>query len=263
VEIAGTYLPLVTVVTVIFNGKPFLEETIQSVINQTYPNVEYIIIDGGSTDGTLDIIHKYEHVIDYWITEKDEGIYDAMNKGINISTGDWINFMNAGDNFFSCDTLMAVFVSNRYKEDIIYGSVQVRYPDFTMIKKTGRLDRLWGGMIFCHQSSFVRTDCHRIKNFNSSNKIAADLEFFYGSYKNGFKFKCKDIVISSVRTGGFSELNPIETIIASKNAVFKYGFSLKFQVYYILLYLYTMLRGWLKKILPKKVIKKMIEITNS
>ena len=91
--------PLITVITVVFNGEKFLEETILSVINQTYDNVEYIIIDGGSTDSTLEIIKKYEHAIDYWVSEKDKGIYDAMNKGVCLSQGKWVSFLNAADSY--------------------------------------------------------------------------------------------------------------------------------------------------------------------
>jgi len=100
-EQSGTSVqkPLISIITVVFNGEQLLEKTIQSVINQTYDNVEYIIIDGGSTDRTIEIIQKYEHAIDYWISENDKGIYNAMNKGISLATGAWVNFMNGGDIF--------------------------------------------------------------------------------------------------------------------------------------------------------------------
>lgn len=88
---------LISIITVVYNGEEYLEETIQSVINQTYDNVEYIIIDGASTDGTLDIIKKYADKIDYWISEKDEGISAAFNKGILVASGKYLNFLNAGD----------------------------------------------------------------------------------------------------------------------------------------------------------------------
>ena len=89
--------PLISIITVVMNGAQFLENTILSVIEQNYDNIEYIVVDGGSSDKTLKIIKKYEHIIDYWISENDNGIYDAMNKGLNLSRGEWINFMNAGD----------------------------------------------------------------------------------------------------------------------------------------------------------------------
>jgi len=96
----GAFLqPRVSVITVCLNSTKEIEKTILSIINQDYNNLEYIIVDGGSSDGTLNIIHSYEKYIDLWVSEPDEGIYDAMNKGIKISTGDWLLFMNAGDCF--------------------------------------------------------------------------------------------------------------------------------------------------------------------
>jgi glycosyltransferase involved in cell wall biosynthesis len=97
--------PLVTVITVTFNAQAMLEATIRSVIEQTYDNIEYIVVDGGSHDDTVAIIKQYEFAIDLWISESDKGVYDAMNKGIRQASGDWLNFLNAGDTFNSAATI--------------------------------------------------------------------------------------------------------------------------------------------------------------
>ena len=116
-------LPLITVITVVYNGEKYLEETIQSVINQTYPNVEYIIIDGGSTDGTLDIIKKYEDRIDYWVSEKDKGLYDAMNKGWSLIDGDSrILFLVAGDRVKFLPSEEELL---KFRDYVIYGKVEL------------------------------------------------------------------------------------------------------------------------------------------
>lgn len=107
----------ITVVTVCYNAVNEIEKTIRSVLSQTYPDKEYIVIDGGSTDGTVDIIRKYADRIDYWISEPDGGIYEGMTKGIEHATGDYINFMNAGDLFFDNHVLDEVFAGRNYDED--------------------------------------------------------------------------------------------------------------------------------------------------
>ena len=99
----------VSIITAVFNGEEFLEETIQSIVCQDYPDFEYIIIDGGSTDKTLEIIKKYEDKITYWISEPDKGISDAFNKGIRVATGNYINFQGDGDRLFEKTTLRRVF----------------------------------------------------------------------------------------------------------------------------------------------------------
>lgn len=102
----------ITFITVCYNAIDTLEKTILSIINQTYPNIEYIIIDGASTDGTVDIIRKYEHKLTYWISEPDKGIYDAMNKGLKMATGDYVNFMNADDILLHIPYEELEFISN-------------------------------------------------------------------------------------------------------------------------------------------------------
>jgi len=251
-------LPQITVVTVVFNGAQFLEETIQSVINQTYPNVQYIIIDGGSTDGTLEIIRKYESAIDYWVSEKDDGIYDAMNKGILMASGQWINFMNAGDRFYHVDTIRKAFCGNISSVDILYGDVQVDYCRFSRIQKSGRPMRLWMGMQFSHQSAFVNLS-RRPFQFNYKNKIAADLEFFYGAYRAGAKFDKVDDIISIVSAGGLSDSNRIPTIVSSLRAVLNNHGSPVVYIFYGMCILNYLIRALMKRVLPAVVVEKIIK----
>jgi glycosyltransferase involved in cell wall biosynthesis len=118
---SGLERPVITVVTVVFNCHASLERTIQSVLGQTYDNVELIVLDGGSTDGTQDIIRKYEDAIDYWVSEPDYGIYDAMNRGIQLASGTWLNFMNSGD-VYKSETVLDEIAAQDMKPtvDFIY-----------------------------------------------------------------------------------------------------------------------------------------------
>ncbi|MEP1967467.1 MAG: glycosyltransferase, partial [Nonlabens ulvanivorans] len=113
--------PKVTVVTVVLNMPDLLERTIKSVLAQNYPNLEYVIVDGGSNTQTLDVIRKYESHIDFWNSEPDKGIYDAMNKGAKCASGTWVNFLNAGDTFISDTTVADVFEIADFNDDLIYG----------------------------------------------------------------------------------------------------------------------------------------------
>ena len=110
--------PLLTIITAVFNGEKNLEETILSIINQTYDNVEFIIIDGGSTDSTLNIIKKYEHAIDYWVSEPDGGISDAFNKGVQLACGDYVNFQGDGDGFYATDSLEKIIQGVNAADDL-------------------------------------------------------------------------------------------------------------------------------------------------
>ncbi len=189
IEAEQTYLPLVTVITVVLNGEKYLEETILSVINQTYPNVEYIIIDGGSTDGTLDIIRKYEDKIDYWISEKDKGIYNAMNKGIYLTNYDsYMLFLNAGDSLVSNEVLTKIFSNIRRDVKVIYGGVIVCDENGNMLSSlqpfelTKRNLNIFGTRVVCHQSIFVHRDISPA--YNAKYKLKGELNWYYDITEN-------------------------------------------------------------------------------
>ena len=121
---ADAFSPLVSIITVVRNAGNYLDRVIKDVQSQTYVDKEYIIIDGGSTDGTLEVLKKYDDKIDFWVSEQDQGIYDAMNKGIDVAEGEWIYFLGADDTFYSTDTLEKTF-----KNRIISGDVNVLLGD--------------------------------------------------------------------------------------------------------------------------------------
>lgn len=250
--------PPITVITVVLNGEAYIESTILSVINQTYRNLQYIVIDGGSTDRTVDIIKKYEDKIDYWSSEKDNGIYDAMNKGLSMASGRWVNFMNSGDVFYRPDTIENIFGRGKQTAMMVYGGVEISYTDLIRIQWPGPLKNLWQGMQFCHQSVFIDIEYHRSHPFNCSNKIAADLEFFYKAHKKKATFFNCGRVISRVKAGGLSDSNRIKSILASQEAICGHEFRLFIRSYYTIRILNSIIRSIAKRCLPRSIIKRII-----
>lgn len=176
--------PLISVITVVFNGEQFLEKTLLSIINQTYDNVEYIIIDGGSTDGTLDVIRKYEHAIDYWVSEPDSGIFGAMNKGVDAATGDYVYFLNAGDHFYSTSTLFDIFSSQQLQSEnnehtLVVGQVMLTVDG----KEFGLANNI--GTNIPHQGTFVKKSVFYGVKFDESAKIFGDAIFWESMNKAG------------------------------------------------------------------------------
>lgn len=177
----------ISIITVVYNGIDSIEPTILSVLSQDYPNIEYIIIDGGSTDGTVDIIKKYEDKISYWISESDNGIYDAMNKGVMTSTGAWIHFRNCGDYFYAENIISNVFTQ------LISDEIMVVYGNCRMWDELGYWDATPNilrqsyqkRMPFFHPASFIRANYHKSHLYNLRYKSSADYDFFYNCLKEG------------------------------------------------------------------------------
>lgn len=174
-------LPKVSIITVCRNAAELIEATMLSVLNQKYGNIEYIIIDGASTDGTQDIVNKYFDRIAYFISEPDKGIYDAMNKGLSHATGEWVNFMNAGDTFADDMVLADMFDGNVYGDEVkvIGGNTKNVFADREEIHHAELAEVIPQRLPFSHQASFVRKEVCR---FDTKYRIAADYNLFYNIF---------------------------------------------------------------------------------
>ncbi len=200
---------IISIVTVTYNSVHNIEETILSVINQTYQNIEYIIIDGGSVDGTMNIVKKYKNSIDYIVSEKDNGIYDAMNKGIQIASGKWINFLNSGDTFYNKKVIENISFKNFENHVIIYGNAKIFdvKKKFIKILKALNLTKnnlnLFGSRVVCHQAIFYNK---KIKfKFPKKYKLKGELYSYFEYLKYG-KSAYLDLIICNYSLGGIGNI---------------------------------------------------------
>lgn len=191
-------LSKITIITVSYNCADSLECTIKSVMNQSYLDKEYIIIDGASSDNTCNIIKKYENMVTKYISEPDYGIYDAMNKGIDLATGEWIIFMNSGDVFHDNYVIENVF-SDDFDDNIgiVYGDIELLFSNgLKVLKRMNHISEERIPMEICHQAVFTRTYILKEIKYDLSYKIIADRKSFIDIYKMGMKFKYVPFVIS-------------------------------------------------------------------
>ena len=219
---------LVSIITVVYNGEKHIQQTIDSVYSQTYKNIEYIIIDGGSKDGTIDIIKNNENKISYWITEADNGLYDAMNKGIRVASGELIGTINS-DDWYELDAIQSIVESYQKNPNkkIFHGSRYDIMPDGEKIeyrfhKSSFRFK--YFAMTYSHPAMFVSKDVYKLISYNTGLKLYSDYQFVLTSYlENPNQFFYIDKFLVNFRLGGissnanfFSELK--EGFIARRNA---------------------------------------------
>lgn len=201
--------PLISIITAVYNGEKHLEETIQSIVNQTYENMEYIIIDAGSKDGTLEIIKKYEDKIDYWVSESDKGISDAFNKGVRLAQGEYINFQGDGDGFTAYDALEKVFQNVNSDRDIFISAkikrVDVSGHEIFVSKQPKVFDKrsLLLRMSMPHQGLFThRSYFKKYGLFDMHNTFSMDYEHLLRSYKDFPRVVLKDVIMAQWRADG-------------------------------------------------------------
>ena len=245
----------VSVVTISFNAVKEIEKTIQSVINQTYNNIEYIIIDGASTDGTLNIIKKYEARISLWKSEPDQGIYDAMNKGIKLATGDWINFMNAGD-IFTSNNVVANFVAKiAPSTTIAYGDTNFLLSSSVIVWKAYPLSYMKDMMCFGHQSVFVRLQYHKEHLFDTSFRSSADYKLMYDAYfKDNVSFQYIPIIVADFDAVGGVSANSYCLRLKEDARIQGIDQSLKWKIKYIYSTMVYYMKRIVKKLIPQHVL---------
>lgn len=199
-------IPL-SIITVCLNSMEQLQLTIDSLKIQTYKEFEFIIIDGGSTDGTMQIIKKNNEIISNFISEKDNGIYHAMNKGSILASGKYIMFLNSGDTLFYEGTLMDIFRTNP-DEDLLYGNTNIIYKKRNQIKVAPKklYYTFWLFDTLCHQSIFVKREkLFNVGLFDLSYKILSDYNCLLKMIiKQNLSYKYYDFVISNYKANGFS-----------------------------------------------------------
>jgi len=241
--------PLVSVITVVFNGAESIEQTILSVIGQTYNNIEYIVIDGGSTDGTTGVIQNHEHAIDNWVSESDQGIYDAMNKGIRLASGDWIIFMNSGDTFVKPTILSDLTSYLSGSADVIYGSIEIRYPDNESSVVPSRKIRIpLRGLPTWHQAMIIRTSWLKRSPYMQSYNLAADYENLCYIMSHGGRAMQVQDVIAAVSSGGVSMMQRLD-VFRQYEEIYNsyYRKSLSSTIYYMRHKYTELLRTTLRK----------------
>jgi len=198
-----------SIVTITFNSEQYLEQTIRSVIGQSYADIEYIVVDGGSNDGTLDIIRKYDSEIDRWISEPDEGIADAMNKALSLATGDFVYFLHSDDYLDFDDAIEKASRHLTTEEDIFLFSIYLEKDGERVLRrprgfnawinfKTG----VYHQSVICSKSLF-----EKIGPFDTDFRIAMDYDFFLRAYRRGIKTRVIDLPLATMRLIGVSSQN--------------------------------------------------------
>lgn len=205
--------PKISIITVVFNGIDLLPGTMQSVFEQTYSNIEYIVIDGNSNDGTQALIKEHADKITKWISEPDKGLYDAMNKGLRSATGDFIWFMNAGDRIAVPDTVEKMLDDYTSEDDILYGEVMLVNDERKAIGTRSEISTqklpqqlnfksLKYGMCVCHQGFLPRRE---IAPFYALNNLSADIEWVILCLKRAKKVRHTQLILAEYLVGGLSK----------------------------------------------------------
>lgn len=220
----GPDRPLVSIVTVVYNGAATLRRTIESVLGQSYGNIEYIVVDGGSSDGTMDLVREYDDRIAYWCSARDNGIYDAMNKGVSLCRGQWVGLINA-DDWYEPETVQRVVdaVRDAPQANVVHGDIWMRYPNGKRSLKRARVSgfllKYWE-MVLNHPSFFVRRSFYEDRPFDDRLRVSADHKWTYEAFRDaGDRFVYLPIPLANFTVGGASMSVPLKRVLSEGRQV--------------------------------------------
>ena len=259
-----------TIIVSVLDAAGSIQRCINSVANQTYPNIEFIIIDGGSTDGTVDVIKANDNLIDYWESAKDLGIYSAWNKALKRTSGDWIYFLGADDYLFNEDILECVYEGLlKAPKDckIVYGRVCIVNKEGQVLFEKGEPWENFGkrssySMVIPHQGVFHHKDLFKEYGcFDESFKIAGDTDFIFRVIKNCNPFFLEDLTIAAMEYYGKSSnpKNKILGLIEVSNARRKNG-SKPYTLLWVIEYIWALSIDFLDKIAGRKMVKNIVKL---
>jgi len=212
----------ISIITVVLNNRRGFEKTAQSILGQDYDGLEWIVIDGGSTDGTVEAINHFSDRIHYRVSEPDKGPYDAMNKGLGKATGGWVNFMNAGDVFAETTTVSTVMAGDLSGFGVVYGDMLAGYTQGPVLKRSGSPETLDRGMMVCHQSVFIRTELVKMAGFDVSYRIGADYDQLLKLRSENCRFLHLPVPVAFIDITGVSNRKMIRSIREHFTIVQKY-----------------------------------------
>lgn len=250
---------LFSIIVVSLNTKKKFIKTINSIVNQNIKDYEIIVVDGKSSDGTINEIKSRKNLINKTIIEKDRGIYHAMNKGIKIAQGSWIVFLNSGDKFFNKNVLFDLKKENIKYFDVIYGDTIIVSNKIKYLSKSKKFFKQIKLMPFCHQSTFTRKELFKQKKFDTNFQIAADFEFFYFNFKKKKKFKRLNKIFSIVEGGGLSDTNRLKVYSEYKNIFKKYNKRVFTAIYFLYSVLHIV-KSIVKSIVGRKITGKILKL---
>lgn len=251
-----TVTPRVSVVTVNFNMAGEIIATLDSVLGQDYANLEAVVIDGGSTDGSRDVIARYGARLGYWVSERDRNLYDGMNKGVAAATGEWILFMNAGDRFASTDVLSRIFAVPHDTADVLYGHHIRSYVEqgIERAMPSEKPEVLPLRMFCSHQAMLMRRRLLVDRPF-ALDLLIADYDAILAAYASGKRFEAVDCTIAVTAQGGRSDTARFRALKERMTLVRRNGLMTPgIWLFYARLYVRTALALALKKVLPKSLI---------